>query len=156
MNLETLRELERKWEASAQALAEEIGLQSDSDAGQTFAWHLRRRMDTIDRCREELSRALAQLDDGWQKDAGRLDWMDDINRRGWAPAIVNDDGGHYAFSDSGMSPVPEEGGHKEPVSITAFVEPHMWRGTIREAIDAAMAEDDAARPLPSPPAQEPT
>ncbi|KRG65184.1 hypothetical protein ABB26_05100 [Stenotrophomonas humi] len=73
-------------------------------------------------------------------DAERLNWLDQQMAEGCAPAIVNDDDGRWAYCDSGTSPVPEDGGHKEMVAITAFADPAAWRPSIRDAIDAARSE----------------
>ena len=78
-------------------------------------------------------------------DTRRLDFMDRPCAEGCAPAIVNDDDGRWAFSDSGTSPVPSgDGPHTAVVAITSFAEPEMWRGSIREAIDAAIAQQGGA------------
>lgn len=49
-------------------------------------------------------------------------------------ALVSDDDGRWAFTDSGMSPIAEEGGFTETVSIMSIVDPHMWKSSPREAI----------------------
>lgn len=97
----------------------------DHDAAHSFA-----------RCVRDLAAALEAA----TKDAERLDaftaWADEGN----APAFVFDDDGRWAVSFQGGSPIPEEGGHKTPVSVWTLVQPEHWRDTPREAIDAAIAE----------------
>src|SRR5262249_35457009 len=62
--------------------------------------------------------------------------------RGYSPALVFDDDGRWAISDMGSSPVPDsENGHTETVGITSIVQPEQWKPTIREALDAFLADN---------------
>jgi hypothetical protein len=76
-------------------------------------------------------------------DAERLDWFENMADKGFCPALVFDDNGHWAVTCDGMSPVPEDDKHTVPVGIVSEVKPRQWRDSPREAIDAAIA--DAAK-----------
>lgn len=56
---------------------------------------------------------------------------------GQAPQIIYDDNGHWAVTSSGFSsfPMTESGKFEGDESFTAFVEPDMWKSTIREALN---------------------
>lgn len=75
-------------------------------------------------------------------DKERLDFIEEWIRRGWCPAVVFDDDGHFAVSWSCISPAPrgEGEGFEEAVVITVLVEPETWKPTIREAIDYAIEQ----------------
>lgn len=64
-------------------------------------------------------------------DTERLDFLEKSSGLN----LVNDDAGRWAVSDSGMQPVPPDGGFKDLVDITCLVDPEYWKPTIREAID---------------------
>lgn len=63
MNLEPLRELERKWR-------DVVALRPGTFTSDAYA-----------ECADDLSRAIAQLDEGWQKDAERYRWLRDKSPR---------------------------------------------------------------------------
>jgi len=71
-------------------------------------------------------------------DTQRLDWMG----KQCGSNLVSDDAGRWAVSDCGVQPIPQPGGFRETVDIVALVEPHQWKRTIREALDAAMHADN--------------
>lgn len=71
------------------------------------------------------------------RDAERLDWLDKPEQQG--ANLVSDDDGRWAISDSGVQPCAPDGGFTETVAISSWVEPHQWKPTVREAIDAAIA-----------------
>lgn len=70
-------------------------------------------------------------------DAARLDWLESQS----GVNLVSDDGERWAVSDMGVQPVPQEGGFKDTVWITAGVMPSEWHTSIRAAIDAAISGD---------------
>lgn len=74
-------------------------------------------------------------------DTERIDWLEE---QGDGIALVHDDFGYWAVSNSGMQPVVE-GPHTEPFDTQLVVFPEEWRPTIREAIDAAMASEEARK-----------
>jgi hypothetical protein len=67
-------------------------------------------------------------------DTERLDWLE----KQQSSALVSDDARHWAVSTSGMQNVPTD--PPQDIQTTFFVEKGEWRPTIREAIDAAIAE----------------
>ena len=76
------------------------------------------------------------------RDAARLQFLEDETMLGKAPNLVFDDDGNWCVSYPGMQPTPRGDGavYDETASITCIVEPHEWRPSLREAIDAAMEE----------------
>jgi len=62
--------------------------------------------------------------------------LESLTHLGQAPQVVYDDNGHFAVSGTGMDPVmmTDSGKYEENVSISAFIEPDMWKDTIREAL----------------------
>lgn len=70
-------------------------------------------------------------------DSERLDWLEKQDGCG----LISDDAGHWAVSTCGFQNVPIDA----PCDISSqfFVLKHEWRPTIREAIDAAVAEQVA-------------
>lgn len=67
-------------------------------------------------------------------DTDRLNWLEEQ----YGSALISDDFGHWAISDSGMQNVPEN----PPDDIwTSFqIEKKYWRKSVREAIDAMIEE----------------
>ena len=49
-------------------------------------------------------------------------------------ALISDDFGNWAVSDTGMQSIPDEPGTPSDVSTTFFIEAHEWRPSIREAL----------------------
>lgn len=75
------------------------------------------------------------------RDAARLQFLEDETMRGMAPNLVFDDDGHWCVSYTGIQPMLIGGGQgfaDETVTLACIVEPHEWRPSLREAIDAAM------------------
>lgn len=75
-----------------------------------------------------------------EQDARRLDWLES---QGSGISVVHDDHQHWAVSDGGFQPVPNQDGtpFSEVVDMTSTIEPTAWRKSIREAIDAAIAQE---------------
>lgn len=71
----------------------------------------------------------------WKRDSERLDFI--TSKPGVCYALVSDDSGRWALTDTGMSPVAPDQGFTETVGITSIVDPDMWKSSPREAIDAA-------------------
>jgi len=71
-------------------------------------------------------------------DTELLDILEKAGKRGYCPALLNDDAGHWAVSGEGMQNVPID----PPCDIhtTFFVEKSQWKKTVREAI-LAFIED---------------
>lgn len=72
-------------------------------------------------------------------DTERLDMMEKMADQGLAPAILNDDNGHWAMVFEGTATIS---GSDDPSDWSgAFVvEAKQWKSTFREAIDAGIAE----------------
>ena len=70
-----------------------------------------------------------------REDTERLDFLSRADIMGCS--LVSDDDGRWAFSDSGVAPVPPEGGFTGDVSIVSWVKADMWKESPREAIDHA-------------------
>jgi len=87
----------------------------------------------------ELRRLHAEVE-ALRKDAERLNWLEAVTHKGYAPQLVYDDNGNWAVSFDGVMPVPQADPPDEPLMVSARVEPHEWRSTTREAVDAAMKE----------------
>lgn len=94
------------------------------------------------RCVEaEAERArLAAEVEALRADSERLNWLEGITHRGYAPQVVYDDNGNWAVSFDGVMPVPQADPPDEPLMISARVEPREWAPTVRAAIDAARKE----------------
>lgn len=71
-------------------------------------------------------------------DAERLDWLEKY----FGGGLISDDNGHWAVSGAGMQNVPS-GDKPEYIAVTNFVEAEEWHSNIRDALDAAMDEDNA-------------
>lgn len=73
-------------------------------------------------------------------DAERLDWLE---KEAEGCALLSDDFGNWAVSTMGMQnipdPVPEKGTPGD-IGTSHFVKADEWKPSIRDAIDAAMAE----------------
>ena len=65
---------------------------------------------------------------------------------GYALALVFDDDGRWAVSDSGSCPLPdsEVEGHTKPVMLSHYVKPEQWKPTIREALALYVAKHPLA------------
>ena len=75
--------------------------------------------------------------------------LDHYADNGYCLALVYDDDGRWAVSDSGSSPIPDsDNGHTRMVMIASMVEPYQWRPTVREAVEAFCAANplDAIHP----------
>lgn len=70
--------------------------------------------------------------------------LEELSKLGWAPCLLYDDEGHWAVSCEGMQDVAI--GDPIDMNMIHFVEKHMWKPTIREAIyyflDYEEEEDD--------------
>lgn len=69
-------------------------------------------------------------------DTERLDWLEKRPGAG----LISDDNGHWVVALSGMQNVPMGTG-PEDIATSFFIEAKDWKPSIREAIDAAIAED---------------
>jgi hypothetical protein len=72
-------------------------------------------------------------------DTELLDWLDKMKHLGFG--LINDDNGHWAVSGSGMQNCPM-GDEPEDIQTTFFVEAGKWKNSVREAIQAAIDEDE--------------
>jgi hypothetical protein len=70
-------------------------------------------------------------------DTERLDWLADQ----FGCALVNDDNGHWAVASAGMQNVPESDGPFDFLATFA-IEKRFWRSSVREAIDAAIEDEE--------------
>lgn len=69
-------------------------------------------------------------------DLRRIDALEKAEHNGASPTLINDDNGHWAVACDGMQPIEVDGGKfQAEVIMQTFVEPQMWKGSIREAID---------------------
>jgi hypothetical protein len=68
------------------------------------------------------------------RDRERLDWLDSQ----YGCALVNDDDGMWAVAGDGVQNIREGG----PLETTFYIEPDQFRNSTREAIDAAMMEEN--------------
>jgi hypothetical protein len=70
-----------------------------------------------------------------------LDWLEAMVDEGACPGLINDDNGHWCVSFEGTQNVPLA---EEPQDIwtSFFVEEGKWKPSIREAIIAAIEEQD--------------
>lgn len=73
-------------------------------------------------------------------DAVRLDWLEAMTHKGYCPAVVFDDDGHWAVLFDGVQSMPGDG----PPFATSFIagDETQWHDSIREAIDAAIAAQE--------------
>jgi hypothetical protein len=71
-------------------------------------------------------------------DTERLDWLE---AEGNGCALVHDDDAHWAVAFSGTQNVIING--PQDLTTTYWIEADKFRPTVREAIDAAMAEQTA-------------
>ena len=62
--------------------------------------------------------------------------LESVTMLGDAPQMIYDDNGHFAFTGSGMSPVPmtDSGKFESTETFTTFIGPDDWFDTIREAL----------------------
>lgn len=76
------------------------------------------------------------------QDTVRLNALENAVDEGSCPGVINDDAGRWAVSEDGMQNVPD---NDIPTDIrtTFFIEATKWKPSIREAIDAWMAECEA-------------
>jgi len=79
-------------------------------------------------------------------DSERIEWLE--KRQG--QALISDDFGRWAVSTSGMQNVPEDPGTPSDIETLFFVEAAEWKGSIREAIDYAVAEEGNSGPTKTP------
>ena len=70
-------------------------------------------------------------------DTERLDWLE----KQQGSALLSDDHSHWAVSGDGMQNVPMN--PPEDIQTMFVIERSQWKKTIREAIDAAVAEYEA-------------
>jgi hypothetical protein len=69
---------------------------------------------------------------------------------GYSLALVFDDDGRWAVSDSGSQPLPDtDEGHTTPTTIGSYVKPEQWKPSVREAVAFYVA----SHPLDTDPAQ---
>jgi len=71
-------------------------------------------------------------------DTERLDWLDENQ----GAALVSDDFGNWAVVFDGIQNVPLEPGQPADISTSFWIEKEQWRPTIRDAIDAAIEEEN--------------
>jgi len=72
-------------------------------------------------------------------DTERLDWLQEQSHYGCG--LINDDTGHWAVSTDGFQYVLMEDAACD-IETTFHVPSDEWSNSVREAIDAAMQEDD--------------
>ncbi len=70
-------------------------------------------------------------------DTERLDWLQQQDGCG----LISDDAGRWAVACSGVQNVPD-GDEASDIATSFFVKALEWRTTVREAIDAAIAEEE--------------
>lgn len=58
--------------------------------------------------------------------------------------LISDDRGRWAVSDSGMQPVPPDGGFTEDVSIVSIVYKENWKPSIQEALEHYFKENPSS------------
>ena len=92
-----------------------------------FVQSARQASDRIEQLELELAEA--------KRDAERIDWMESRYASGFAPALVVDDEGKWAYTEDDISSLGA--GCRQ---VCALVMPEEWRDSAREAIDAAMKE----------------
>jgi hypothetical protein len=71
-------------------------------------------------------------------DKERIDWLESS----FGFAVVNDDNGHWACVRDGVQNVPM-GDDTEDIQTVFFIKKEDWKLSVRDAIDAAITEDDA-------------
>jgi len=66
------------------------------------------------------------------KEISLEEFFEAIIENGNCPALINDDAGHWAISESGFQPVVMD----EPIEMdtTFFIEKEDWKNTVREAV----------------------
>jgi hypothetical protein len=80
-------------------------------------------------------------------DTERLDWLARMDGHG----LISDDAGRWAVSTCGTQNIPDDGGETPfDFSGTFWVEKELWRESIRDAIDAAMSQQNDDRTDASP------
>lgn len=84
---------------------------------------------------------LTQAKGGGMKQLTDSDRIDFIQNSLGGHALLSDDNGHWSVSFGGMQNVPE-GHDPEFIATTFYVNAPDWKNSVREAIDAAMADDD--------------
>ena len=72
-------------------------------------------------------------------DKDRINWLE--LKDGFA--LVSDDFGRWAVTGDGMQNVPDNIDEPSDISTSFFIEAHQWRGSIRQAIDAAIETESA-------------
>lgn len=75
----------------------------------------------------------------FKTDADRLDWLAQQDGHG----LISDDQGRWAVSSMGMQNLPEDPDTPFDFVGNFFVEAKDWRPSIRAAIDAAFAKENA-------------
>lgn len=78
-------------------------------------------------------------------DAELLDGLEALARSGAAPALVNDDNGHWACMDEGVQSI-SEGSEPADMQFVFWIPADRWRETARQAIESyldAAAKDEA-------------
>lgn len=63
----------------------------------------------------------------------------DLAKEGGCPALLNDDNGHWAVSDTGFQQVVF-GDEPEDITTSFFIEKEMWKNTIEEAVEHYLKE----------------
>lgn len=76
-------------------------------------------------------------------DTARLDALEKACSEGCAPSVIYDDNGNWAVGEDGTQSIRTTDG--APLDITHWVEAEAFRPTIREAIDAWMATQEAPK-----------
>jgi len=71
-------------------------------------------------------------------DSELIDWLE--NEQG--SALVSDDFGHWAVSNSGFQNVPDNIDIPNDIQTTFFIKAEEWKPSIREAIQAAKEKYD--------------
>ncbi len=65
-------------------------------------------------------------------DTELLNWLEEKAKKGYCPALVNDDNGHWAVSFKGIQAVGSSGG-----DVGVYTSKYQWKDTIRGAIEYA-------------------
>ncbi len=74
-------------------------------------------------------------------DAELLDWLEAMTHKGFCPAVVFDDGGHWAVLFDGVQSLPGDG----PLTSSFFAGAGTaWSVSVRAAIRAAIAQERKA------------
>jgi hypothetical protein len=72
-------------------------------------------------------------------DTELLNGLEQLAREGDCPGVIHDDNGHWAVSGDGFQEV-SLGLEPHSIPTTFFVEAHLWRSSIREAINDYLNE----------------